>query len=230
MGGKPARWPVQPRVEAVKLGLVTDIHEDIEHLQAALDRFRTAAVERIVMLGDIFETGPRLDAAVAILADAGAIGVWGNHDFGLCVDPSDFARGRFRPATLAYMATLRPRLELDGCLFTHVEPWLDPTDIRQLWHVEDRPLTPELIARSLDAAPQRVLFLGHFHRWLAATGAGLLPWDGRSPLRLDPAERYLVIINGVVEGWCATYDTATGELVPIDLRTGPRPAASHASG
>jgi hypothetical protein len=218
------------RAAAVKLGLITDIHEDLDHLPAALDRFRDAGVDQVVVLGDIFETGPRLDATVALLAAAGAIGVWGNHDFGLCVDPSDFARGRFSPASLAYLATLRPRLEIDGCLFSHVEPWLDPTDIRQLWHAEDEPLTPALIARSLDTVPHRVIFLGHFHRWLVATRSGRLPWDGLSPLRLAPQERYLVIINGVVEGYCATYDTATGELVPIDLHMGERPASSHASG
>jgi len=214
----------------VKLGLVTDIHEDLVHLQEALDRFRATGVDRVVVLGDIFETGPRLDATVAVLAAAGAIGVWGNHDFGLCVDPSPFARERFAPASLAYLATLRPRLEIDGCLFSHVAPWLDATDIRQLWHVEDEPLSPPLVARSLDAVPHRVIFLGHFHRWFVATRAGRLPWDGRSALRLDPAERSLVFINGVVEGWCATYETASGELVPIDLCPGQRPASSHASG
>jgi Calcineurin-like phosphoesterase superfamily domain len=219
-----------PRAEAVKLGLITDIHEDLDHLQQALDRFGAAGVEQVVVLGDIFETGPRLDETVALLAGAGAVGVWGNHDFGLCVDPSPFARARFAPASLDYLATLRPRLEIDGCLFSHVEPWLDPTDLRQLWHVEDEPLSPAMIARSLDAVPHRVIFLGHFHRWLVATRAGRLPWDGHSPLRLDAAQRCLVIINGVVEGWCATYDTATGELVPIDLHVGQRPASSHASG
>jgi hypothetical protein len=219
------------RADAVKLGLITDIHEDVDHLQEALDQFHAAGVDQVVVLGDIFETGPRLDATVAMLAGAGAIGVWGNHDFGLCVDPSPFARERFSPAALAYLATLRPRLEIDGCLFSHVEPWLDPTDIRQLWHAEDDPLSPALIARSLDAVPHRVIFLGHFHRWLVATRSGRLPWDGRSPLLLDAAaEQYLVIINGVVEGYCASYETATGELVPIDVHEGERPASSHASG
>jgi predicted phosphodiesterase len=214
----------------MKLGLVTDIHEDVDHLREALDRFGAAGVDQVVMLGDIFETGPGLDETVALLAGAGAVGVWGNHDFGLCVDPSGFARRRFAPASLAYMATLRPRLEIDGCLFSHVEPWLDPTDIGQLWHFEDQPLSPALIARSLDAVPHRVIFLGHFHRWLVATRAGRLPWDGRSPLHLDAAERYLVIINGVVEGFCATYETATGELVPIVLSAGGGRALPHASG
>jgi hypothetical protein len=99
-----------------------------------------------------------------------------------------------------------------------------------LWHAEPEPLTPELIARSFDAVPHRVIFLGHFHRWLVASPAGRLPWDGRAALRLPAGERFLVIINGVSEGYCATYETTTGELVPHDLGEGAGRAGLHESG
>lgn len=214
----------------MKLGLLTDIHEDVERLQGALARFRRAGVEQVVLLGDVFETGPRLDATVALLTAAGSIGVWGNHDFGICVEPSAFVRERFAPATIDFMGTLRPLLEIDGCLFTHIEPWLDPTDLMQLWHTEADPLTPELIGRSFDAVPHRVLFLGHYHRWLVATPEGRLPWDGRSALRLPADQRCLVIINGVCEGSCATFETTTGVLVPYHLHADEEPDGLHASG
>ena len=183
-----------------------------------------------MLLGDVFETGPRLEETVALLSGAGTVGVWGNHDFGICCDPSPYVLERFSRGVLDYMAGLRPRLEIDDCLFTHIEPWLDATDIRQLWHVEDEPLSPALIARSLDAVPHRVVFLGHFHRWLVATREHRLGWHGRWPLRLPIDRRFLVIVNGVSEGWCATYETTTGELVPHDLGEGAGRAGLHASG
>ena len=31
---------------------------------------------------------------------------------------------------------LRPRLELVGCHFMHVEPWLNPEDVADLWYFE----------------------------------------------------------------------------------------------
>src|SRR4051794_40977768 len=37
------------------------------------------------------------------------------------------------------MAALRPRLEVEGCLFVHVEPWLDPERIEDLWYFDDEP-------------------------------------------------------------------------------------------
>jgi predicted phosphodiesterase len=43
----------------MKLGLLTDIHEQVEFLRIALDRFRQDPVDQVVVIGDIFETGRR---------------------------------------------------------------------------------------------------------------------------------------------------------------------------
>jgi len=203
----------------VKLGIVSDIHEAVDLLARALARFRRLGVDRVVVLGDVFETGPRLEATVGLLAEARAVGVYGNHDHGLCVEPSDCLRARYPGPVLDYMAGLLPRMEIDACLFAHREPWLDGTDVAQIWHVDEQPLTPDLLARSFVAAPDhRAIFVGHFHRWLAATRLGPLPWDGKRPLALfSPAGPTLVVVNAVCEGYAATFDTATGELRPLDL-------------
>ena len=37
------------------------------------------------------------------------------------------------------------------------------------------------------------------------------------PVVLEPGRRSFVIVDAVVEGWCALFGTATGLLVPIDL-------------
>ena len=59
----------------MKLGLITDIHEHVEHLQTALDSFRSANVERIVMIGDVVEMTTRLEETCRLLTDADAGGV-----------------------------------------------------------------------------------------------------------------------------------------------------------
>ena len=43
----------------MKLGLITDIHEQVEFLRIALDRFRQEQVNQVVVIGDVFETGRR---------------------------------------------------------------------------------------------------------------------------------------------------------------------------
>jgi hypothetical protein len=65
------------------------------------------------------------------------------------------------------------------------------------------------------------MFTGHMHRWLIARQDGVMPWDGTTPISLPAPERYLVVVAAVCDGWCATYDTASGELTPIFLRGTP---------
>lgn len=64
----------------MKLGVLTDIHEHVENLRTALERFRVEQVDRIVVIGDVFEMGHRIKETCQLLSDAKAIGVWGNHD------------------------------------------------------------------------------------------------------------------------------------------------------
>ncbi|MBC8877105.1 MAG: metallophosphoesterase family protein [Planctomycetes bacterium] len=63
----------------MKLGLLTDIYEQVELLRIALDHFRQEQVDKIVLLGDVFETGERIEETCRLLGEARAIGVWGNH-------------------------------------------------------------------------------------------------------------------------------------------------------
>ena len=205
----------------MKLGIVSDVHEANALLERALARFRALGVDRVVFLGDLYENGRAIERTAGLLAEAGAVGVYGNHDHGLAF-PADYHRARFSGRVLDYVATLHPRLEVEGCLFAHREPWLDGSDVAQIWHVDDgESLTADLLARSFAVAPRhRALFVGHFHRWFAAGPGGPLPWDGSAPLALPPEGPTLVVIHAVCDGYAATYDTETGLLAPLDLYAG----------
>jgi hypothetical protein len=208
----------------MRLGLLADVHEAADLLREALAVFEQQRVDEVVLLGDFCGMHDHLEETVALLKKAGVVGVWGNHDFGLChaVDPS--ARERYSAELLAYTTTLQGRLVRDDCLFTHVEPWLDPYDITQLWYFEGLPETPEKLARSFDAVPQRVLVSGHVHRWFLASPRGPIDWDGTSRICLRPPERYYLVVDALVHGWCAVYETTSGELAAIRLAGSlPRP-------
>lgn len=199
----------------MKLGLITDIHEHVAFLRRALQLFRSREVEQIVVLGDVFEMGRQIEETCCLLAAAKAIGVWGNHDFGLCYQPGADMRAKYPAMVLDYMTSLQPRLELEGCHFTHVEPWLNPEVITDLWYYEGPPDEHGKLARIFNAVPNRVMFVGHFHKWLLATPAEISPWLGDSPVRLDRG-RYFVAIGALCEGRWATFDTETCELVPFN--------------
>jgi len=116
----------------MKLGLLADIHEHTRQLIKAIALLQQHGADRFVVLGDVFETGKRIEQTVRLLQQVEAVGVWGNHDVGLCFDPSEAVCQRYSADVLNFMGSLRPHLEIDCCLFTHVEPWLDPFNIEDL--------------------------------------------------------------------------------------------------
>ena len=200
----------------MKLGLITDIHEQVELLRSALDQL-SEQVDQIVVIGDVFETGERIVETCQLLADAQVIGVWGNHDFGLCDDPPDALREQYGDLVVDFMSSLQARLEIEGCLFQHVEPWLNPNDITDLWYFEGVPDTPEKIARIFQAMPHRLAFAGHYHGWLKVTPGGITDWAGEVTVRLAEPERYFVVIGALCYGRYATFDTESFELMPRQI-------------
>ena len=204
----------------MKLGLLTDIHSHVFHLQAALGRLHTEHVAQLVVLGDVVDSFSRFDGVeetCRLLAEAKVVGVWGNHDYGLCVEPDAGVRSRYSAAVLDYMATLRPRLEIDGCLFSHVEPWLNAEYLPDLWYGGGPPDSPDKLARIFDAAPQRVIFAGHYHTWLAATPDGVRRLGRDDATRSGPGP-LLRCRRALCEGNFATFDTVTRELLPMSTR------------
>ncbi|NJK67845.1 MAG: metallophosphoesterase family protein [Microcoleus sp. SU_5_3] len=204
----------------MRLGIVTDIHNNYTNLSRALEVFRNHQVDQVVTIGDTcdaFKPVEGADAVASLLAKCGAVGVWGNHDFHLCRQVSSLCRAKFAPATLDFMGKMQPQLEIDGCYFSHKDASIDPHDVEQLWGFEEEPLDLWARSRAAFAANQcGRQFMGHYHCWWAATPSGPIDWDGSESLTLMPHERYVVIIAGVFQGKCALLDTATGTLDPLD--------------
>lgn len=199
----------------MKLGLITDIHEHVENLRAALNRFQTEGVDQVVVIGDVFEMGERIDETCRLLTDAAAIGVWGNHDYGLCVEPDAETCAKYGDAVIDFMTSLRPRLEIEGCHFTHVEPWLNPEDVADLWYFEGSPDEHRKLDRIFRAVPNRVMFAGHYHKWLLVTPDRIEDWNGDDRVELS-TRRYYVVVGALCEGRYAVFDTDTSELLPFN--------------
>ena len=95
---------------AMRIGMLADVHEDVSRLRWAIDVLSEQRFDCLLFLGDLFELGHRFRETVDLLAEAGAIGVWGNHDFGLCHDNARLEdHQRYGEPVLAFMSRLRPR-------------------------------------------------------------------------------------------------------------------------
>jgi len=202
----------------MRFGILADIHDAVTPLRAALARFREEGVEQVVSLGDAFETfkpGEAGPEVASLLREAGAVGVWGNHDVGLSHKIPDSVRDFSDPAMIEFTATLQPQVSIENCRFSHVEPWLNPTIIEELWHFDPVASSLDSAIRSFEAAPEQFLFIGHYHGWALTSTDGPIAWDGTEPLSFDSDKRYFVITADLLHGWSAVFDSARAELTPI---------------
>lgn len=204
----------------MRLGLVTDIHNHHVELGKALELFRDNSVDQVVTIGDTcdaFAPPEGSDEVASLLSECGAIGVWGNHDFGLCREVSEDCRKRFGNATFDFMQQMRPHLEIEGCYFSHKDAGVDAYDVQQLWDFEEDSRDLKARAKAGFAANASTRqFIGHYHCWWAATPSGPIGWDGAEPLLLRPEERYFIVVAGVFQSRCAVFDSESGLLQPFN--------------
>jgi predicted phosphodiesterase len=197
----------------MKIGILADIHEHLVHLRAAHKAFQECRVDKILVLGDLFNSGERIQETINILSEAGAVGVWGNHDLGLCHEPDEDLIQRYGAKIVEFFASLTPHYELGDLLFSHGLPNWDATD-PTIYYVGERPWEPNSLLPAFSTLAHRVIFIGHFHRWFLATSDGPVEWDGTQAIYLDPAKRHFLIVHAVLDGWCADFDTETNEFRP----------------
>lgn len=198
----------------MKIGLITDVHEYSEVLAALLRQLSEAGAEKYYFLGDICSVAENLDATCKLLVDHEVEGVWGNHDFGLCEMARDGQANQYGEYTQSYCATLKPRIELDDIYMAHVEPWLDPNLVEDLWYLEGLPTTTAMLQRLFEEGDWSIAFAGHFHQWFHATPEGAQRWNGETPLDLSVGRHY-VIIAACFRGYAAVFDTDTRILSPV---------------
>ncbi|WP_237151846.1 metallophosphoesterase family protein [Oryzibacter oryziterrae] len=195
----------------MRSAIITDIHGNLEALNAVLDDIEEAGVDRIVCLGDIVGYGADPQACVEVisgLVDKGAICIRGNHDDAVAAGVSgmsesaakamSWTQGQLDSTARTFLARL-PIAEMDGdVLFVHAsandpQSWnymLDPSDAFASWAATDARLT----------------FCGHTHvPALFHTLSGAL-YTGKTltfrpqpdvEVPLAPIRRYLAVIGSV---------------------------------
>jgi putative phosphoesterase len=145
----------------MKVGIVSDVHNNIEALNYALTHLRDC--DLVVSLGDLV-SDYRVDPRVVRLArDAGLLGIAGNHEKSILMHPGSRLRYVLAEDDLGYLRHLPAMRELhiDGrrLLLAHGSPWDDPTDYRCEYVAKWDP--PALERAATDDSD--VVLLGHTH-------------------------------------------------------------------
>jgi len=191
----------------MRIALLTDIHANLEALEACLSDAREAGAARFVFLGDLVGYGADPWAVVArvrILQSEGAVVLRGNHDEAASFGPLGFsalaaAAMRWTMDHLPveareWLATLPLTHAEDGRLYTHADAsapaeWRYVTDMRAA-------------RRSLLATQAALTLCGHTHvpaLWRLSDPDRVVPapFEEDRPFTLDAAHRWLAVVGAV---------------------------------
>ena len=198
----------------MKIGILADIHGDTVNLKKAISHLYKEGVDVFVVLGDVIYERENATETIALLRDCDAIGVWGNHELGLCVDPEADVCAGYDDSVLGFLGTLAPSLELEGCLFSHTFPSEDARDPLS-YYADRQPGDDGALDACFADVPHRTMMIGHFHRWFAANSGGTMAWNGDGMIPLEANERYFFVIAALMHGYAAILDCDENILIPV---------------
>ncbi len=188
----------------MRYAIISDVHSNIEALDAALAIALAERVEGVLCLGDVVGYGPNPNECVARVRDVATACVLGNHDVA-AID--NFGMQYFNPAAreamrwtqrvltrenLDWLDQLGYEFRMPDFLLVHGAP------VTYFEYILDKPAA----ARAFDATDAPLIFVGHTHiAEVYALGA-----DGTIAHRhlqqggevtLAPDERYLINVGSV---------------------------------
>ena len=103
----------------MKLALISDIHGNLEALQAVLEDIRKQSITDIYCLGDVIGYGPNPRECLDLVRQRTKVCILGNHDQAAMFDPEGF-----NPVALRAIYWTRDQLESGGG---------SPSQINQRW-------------------------------------------------------------------------------------------------
>jgi len=150
----------------MKVGVVSDVHNNVDALTYALDYLRDC--DLVLNLGDLvsdYHVDPRI---LELAREREVVSIVGNHEKSILLHPGSQIRGALSADTLEFLRELPAsrEIDLDGrrVHVAHGSPWDGPNDYRCVYVIErDR----RSLTRVADSTQADVVLLGHTHRAMA---------------------------------------------------------------
>jgi predicted phosphodiesterase len=209
----------------LKIAVISDVHGNLEALQAVLTDIAAQGIASIYCLGDIVGYGPEVNECCALVKQHCAVSLLGNHDDAvLGRTPTDdfnayaeeaiaYTRRVIHPGHLAYLASLPYTYVTDKLYLAHSTP-----ESENDWDY----LGPANLQRNLAIVGNRIGLVGHSHLqgvfiWSAQHRdwiyvAGLSHLDREISLREHGSERGCIVVVGSV-GQPRDHDPRAGYII-----------------
>lgn len=215
----------------MKTGVFSDVHSNMEGLEAVLGALEAAGANQYVCLGDLVGYGAEPNEVIDRIRDLGCPVIMGNHDWAVSDKKErnvfnpyaktaiEWTASKLSKENQSFLKNLPLQHEDGDILYVHASPF-EP----KLWHYVDN--SSEYKSAFSAMCDFKACFIGHTHRPMIAVQDGkghIYPHASRS-VRLLDGFRYLIndgstgqSRDGLTEAACALYDDneQTVELIRV---------------
>jgi predicted phosphodiesterase len=221
----------------MKIAVMSDIHGNLEALDAVLEDVCSQGIEKIVCIGDLIGYGPNPEEVVQKIRQIDVCCTMGNHELGILFklerkwfNPKvrknlSLTEKLLSPGSLDFIAGLPNTHALNNNLFVHGFP---PASVKTYLFEKD---TDEIARWFLTPGP-KLTFVGHTH------DLELVAWDGRradrNPLGQDRVvldkSKYIINVGSVGQPrdgdnrakyviWDPVEGSIEVRFIPYDIQT-----------
>jgi predicted phosphodiesterase len=202
----------------MRYGLISDIHANLEALEAVLAALKDEGAEQILCLGDVIGYGPNPNECVKLIQQHAAVCLIGNHDEAslgrvdldlfnyMARQAIEWTTDQLTEESKEFLKSLQYSRSYGDFMIVHASPD-EPTRWNYILNLEDAAL-------GFEAFTEQICFIGHSHTpWVIP-----LPPDGRMrvsheyPLAVKENFRYLINIGSVGQPRDRNPDAAFGIL------------------
>jgi diadenosine tetraphosphatase ApaH/serine/threonine PP2A family protein phosphatase len=185
----------------MRYAIISDIHGNMDALEAVCEDIRNVGVDRYVSCGDLVGYGAEPGRCIEQVKELAVEGVIGNHDSAVTGGtPVSYFNSYAREAVLwtighldedakKYLAGLPLARNYDGFSITHAS-FHKPHTWRYV-------LDEHEARKCLDAMPETLCFIGHSHVPLVVEETGLGFFSGSREVDIREGRRYIINVGSV---------------------------------
>ena len=159
--------------------VISDIHANLEALQAVLDDIDRRGIQEIICLGDVLGYGPNPRECLDLVRERCQVCIMGNHDHAVLYEPSNFnlaaeracfwtrelleeeSKKGLRKERWQFLGSLPVRYQDSDILYVHASP---RRPINEYIFPEDVFTNPQKVVANFDRLDRRLCLVGHTHQ------------------------------------------------------------------
>jgi diadenosine tetraphosphatase ApaH/serine/threonine PP2A family protein phosphatase len=216
----------------MRIGIFSDVHANLEALQAVLSAYQQTQIDHYICLGDIVGYGANPNECCQIVRDLADLVILGNHDAACSGRMStEWFNAAARVAVeghqhmldhthMSWLAQLPYRIELDDMLLCHGSPYQQ----EEFPYILDEADVEAIVQHG--STYQSLIFVGHTHlatAFIFREQPVLRIWeDPHTTIQILPDHRYVFNVGSVGQprdgDWRASYGIFDTEARSFELR------------